>query len=92
MHNLLARHQRYGYYDYVTGNYVLPNGYGQSYGRSQFGDGAYDYFWGNGNVLGEDGTAPAAVTPTGGNTSSKLVKSPRVTSMLAAAQTMPAIS
>ena len=61
VHNLLARHQRYGYYDYITGNYVLPNGYGQSYGRSQFGDGAYDYFWGNGNVLGEDGTAPAAV-------------------------------
>ena len=31
-------------------------------------------------------------TPTGGNTSSKLVKSPRATSTLAAALTMPAIS
>jgi tonB-linked outer membrane protein, susC/ragA family len=61
VHNLLARHQRYGYYDYLTGNYVLPNGYGQSYGRSQYGDGAYDYFWGNGNVLADDASAPGAV-------------------------------
>lgn len=61
VHNLLARNQRYGYYDYMTGNYILPRGYGQSYGQSQYGDGAYDYFWGNGNVLSEKESAPAAV-------------------------------
>ena len=58
LHNLLAQHQRIGHNDYTTNRYTLPNRYGQSYGWEPTLDGAYDYFWGNGNVLPKDNQAP----------------------------------
>ena len=60
VHNLLAQHQRIGHYDYANNRYILPRGYGQSYGWEPTLDGAYDYFWGNGNVLPKDNQAPAS--------------------------------
>ena len=60
VHNLLAQHQRIGHYDYTNNRYILPRGYGQSYGWGFTLDGAYDYFWGNGNVLPKDYQAPAS--------------------------------
>ena len=44
VHNLLAQHQRIGHYDYANNRYILPRGYGQSYGWEPTLDGAYDYF------------------------------------------------
>ena len=60
VHNLLARHQRIGHNDYTTNRYTLPRSYGQSYGWEPTLDGAYDYFWGNGNVLAKDNQPPAS--------------------------------
>ena len=60
VHNLLAQHQRIGHYDYANNRYILPRGYGQSYGWEPTLDGAYDYFWGNGNVLTKDNQPPAS--------------------------------
>ena len=60
VHNLLAQHQRIAHNDYRTNRYILPKSYGQSYGWEPTLDGAYDYFWGNGNVLTKEYQAPAS--------------------------------
>ena len=60
VHNILAQHQRIGHNDYTTNRYILPRRYGESYGWEPTLDGAYDYFWGNGNVLTKDNQPPAS--------------------------------
>ena len=60
VHNILAQHQRIGHNNYTTNRYILPRRYGESYGWEPTLDGAYDYFWGNGNVLTKDNQPPAS--------------------------------
>ena len=60
VHNILAQHQRIGHNDYTTNRYIHPRRYGESYSWEPTLDGAYDYFWGNGNVLTKDNQPPAS--------------------------------
>lgn len=50
-HLRLARAQRIGHYDWRTDRVTMPSGYGSTYGWGPYNDGAYDYFWANGNPL-----------------------------------------
>ena len=60
-HLMLARSQRVGHYDWRTDRATVPNSYAGTYGWDPSNDGAYDYFWANGNVLPREQLPPASI-------------------------------
>lgn len=60
-HLMLARAQRIGHYDWRTNRVTVPNSYANSYGWEPSNDGAYDFFWANGNVLPREQQPPASI-------------------------------
>ena len=61
VHLMLARAQRIGHYDWRTDRVTFPNSYAGTYGWGPSNDGAYDYFWANGNVLPREQLPPASI-------------------------------
>ncbi|MBS9766379.1 MAG: SusC/RagA family TonB-linked outer membrane protein [Flavobacteriaceae bacterium] len=52
---MLAKKQRIGHYDWMTGKVVMPKTHKETWGWAPSRDGAYDYYWKNGNVVGKEG-------------------------------------
>lgn len=60
-HLKLAKAQRRHNYDYMTGNYIDPKSYKDSYGWDPSMGGMYDYLWRNGAVLPNDMALPGVL-------------------------------
>ncbi len=55
---MLAKKQRIGHYDWMTGKVVVPKSHKETWGWGASRDGAYDYYWKNGNVVGKWNNVP----------------------------------
>lgn len=56
--NLLAKKQRIAHYNWLDESIVLPNNYNDTWGWSIIQDGAYDFFWKNGNKVTDFNPTP----------------------------------
>ncbi len=61
LHTMLAKNQRIAHYDWVTQKFKIAKNYKDTWGWGSMYDGAYDFFWKNGNIVGGDFGTPDIV-------------------------------